>query len=71
VSDGGMVHLRGLIKLQHLDLRNTQVSDAGLQSLKGLARLQQLDLWGTTVTGAGVANLKEALPSCQIVHDRW
>ena len=34
VSDAGLVHLKGLLKLRHLYLFNTNVTDAGIQKLQ-------------------------------------
>ena len=66
VTDAGLVHLRGLTRLQILTLNKTQLTDAGLQHLSGLTNLLRLDLTGTQVTDAGVAELQKALPEVQI-----
>ena len=34
VTDAGLVHLKGLSKLQYLDLSNTQVTDEGVKKLQ-------------------------------------
>ena len=34
MTDAGLEHLKGLTKLQSLDLRNTQVTDAGVKGLQ-------------------------------------
>ena len=44
MTDAGLVHLKGLTKLQTLDLGSTKVTDAGLVHLKGLTQLQSLEL---------------------------
>ena len=44
VGDAGLAHLKGLTRLQVLNLRGTGVSDAGLVNLKGLTQLQTLNL---------------------------
>jgi len=62
VTDVGLVHLKGLRKLDRLHLTGTQVTDAGLEHLKGLTNLEWLYLRSTQVTDAGVAELKKALP---------
>ena len=36
ITDAGLEHLRGLTKLQRLNLSFTEVTDAGLDHLKGL-----------------------------------
>ena len=58
VTDAGLVHLKGLTKLEWLDLTNTMITDAGLVHLKGLTNLQQLHLCDTKVTDAGLVHLK-------------
>jgi len=66
VSDAGLVHLKGLTKLQSLSLISTKVTDAGLVHLKGLTKLQSLNLSFSKVTDAGVKDLQTALPKCKI-----
>ena len=66
VTDEGLVHLKGLTKLETLGLGRTQVTDAGLVHLKGMTNLKRLYLHYTQVTAAGVAELKKALPKCLI-----
>ena len=66
VTDGALVHLKGLTELRGLKLIRTQVTDAGLEHLKGLTKLKVLGLGGPQVTDAGVAELKKALPNCTI-----
>ena len=68
VTDAGLVHLKGLTKLQTLNLSDTNVTDAGLVHLKGLTILQTLVLIDTKVTDAGVKKLQAALPKCRIYH---
>ena len=81
ITDSGLVQLKGLPKLQTLDLDGTKITAAGLAHLKGLTSLQKLNLGGTRlrllkiigdkrfgskVTDAGIADLKKALPNCKI-----
>ena len=68
VTDAWLEHLKGLTKLQSLDLSYTPVTDAGLEHLKGLTKLRSLDLSDTQVAGAGVKRLQQALPQCKIEH---
>ena len=68
ITDAGLVHLKDLIKLRHLNLSDTQVTDAGLVHLKDLTKLRHLNLSDTQVTDAGVADLQKALPACEITH---
>ena len=52
VTDAGLVHLKGLTKLETLNLQSTDISDTGLIHLKGLASLKTLDLRSTKVSDA-------------------
>jgi hypothetical protein len=53
VTDESLEFLRGLTKLQELDLNNTQVTDAGLAALAQLPALRVLRLRGSQVTDEG------------------
>jgi hypothetical protein len=61
-----MVHLKRLVKLQWLCLKETKITDAGLEQLKGLTQLCDLYLSDGQATDAGLKGLHEALPNCQI-----
>jgi peroxiredoxin len=50
-----LAHLRGLVKLRHLDLTGTRVTDAGIVHLGELDELSQLELDGTQVTDRSFA----------------
>jgi hypothetical protein len=63
VTNAGLEHLKGLTKLQKLDLDRAQITDAGLKHLKGLTKLQELHLNNTQVTDAGLVHLKAVKPS--------
>ncbi|OHB82278.1 MAG: hypothetical protein A2V98_25770 [Planctomycetes bacterium RBG_16_64_12] len=67
VTDAGLVHLKGLKRLQFLFLNGTQVTDAGLAHLEGLANLNLIDLTGTQVTDAGLDNLR-GLSNLRTLH---
>jgi len=56
--DAGLVHLKGLTKLEGLGLDYSEVTDAGLEHLKGLTNLRTLSLEDTSITGAGLVHLK-------------
>ena len=58
VTDAGLEHLKGLTKLEVLDLAKVEITDAGLEHLKGLTQLQALFLNQTQVTDAGLEHLK-------------
>ena len=59
VTDSGLVHLKGLTKLETLGLGFCpKITDAGMVHLKGLTNLQSLDLRKTKITDAGLVHLK-------------
>ena len=58
ITDAGLVHLKGLTKLEELWLTDTQITDAGLVHLKGLTKLEWLLLSNTQITDAGLVHLK-------------
>jgi hypothetical protein len=57
-TDAGLVHLKGLAKLNGLDLSHTPITDTGLVHLKGLTKLNNLYLHLTQITDAGLVHLK-------------
>jgi predicted nucleic acid-binding protein len=57
VTDAGLLHVRGLVKLTTLYLGGTSVTDAGLAHLGGLTGLHTLNLAGTAITDAGLVHL--------------
>ena len=65
ITDAGLVHLKGLTKLELLNLNRSEITDAGLSHLKKLTNLQTLFLKDTKVTDAGIPELQEALPNCE------
>ena len=58
VSDGGLVHLPRLPRLDSLALANNQITDAALVHLSHLPRLRDLDLDNDHITDAGLAVLE-------------
>ena len=59
VTDVGLEHLKGLTRLQRLDLNGTKVTDAGLEHLSGLIQLEAINLEGTKITDTGLEHLKQ------------
>jgi hypothetical protein len=57
-SDGDLLHVGNLSRLERLNLHGAPVTDVGLASLQGLAHLQVLDLDETQVTDDGLIYLK-------------
>ncbi|HRQ90957.1 MAG TPA: ribonuclease inhibitor, partial [Bacteroidia bacterium] len=66
ITDAGLDALKGLERLEYLNLYGTQVSDAGLQKLAGLKNLKKLFVWQTKATDAGAAKLAAAIPGIDI-----
>jgi arylformamidase len=58
VTDGDLVHLRGLQQLQELDLTRTRITGAGLVNVKDLTALRKLFVTDTKVDDSGVTHLK-------------
>ena len=58
-TDVQMELLRGLDKLQTLDVSNSKVSDKGLYHLSELIELRSLDLDGTEITDEGLTHLSK------------
>ena len=57
ITDGGLVHLKGLTSLRQLNLSDTQITDAGLEHVKGFVKLESLSLVGTQITDVGLKSL--------------
>jgi hypothetical protein len=55
-----MVHLRTLVRLSGLELRNTKVTDDGLCHLVDIPELEHLDLGGCNINGPGLTQLARA-----------
>jgi endonuclease YncB( thermonuclease family) len=58
VTDAGLVHLKELPRLSHLNLHQKKISDAGLKHLAHCTQLQDLELSRTLITDAGLKHLK-------------
>ncbi len=57
ITDAGLAHLRGLVRLRDLDLDSAGVRGPGLAHLTGMTRLESLDLSRCTVADADLAHL--------------
>ena len=57
-----MTQLKGLEKLEYLNVYGTAVTDAALKDVATLKSLKKLFVWETKVTEAGEEPLKAALP---------
>ena len=67
ISDAGVEKLRGLVRLESLNLYKSDVTDAGLEHLKGMKKLERVFLQETQVTDAGIEKLKKTFPNL-VVH---
>lgn len=65
-SDGDLMILEGMSKLEQLTIDGRKLTDAGLKTLGGFKRLHMLNVNDTNATPAGLAALSAALPSCDI-----
>ncbi len=65
-SGKGLAALRGLTKLESIQLIGPITTDADLMAVRELKSLLFVDLKDTSVTDVGVAELKNALPDCVI-----
>jgi len=66
ISGKGLAMLKGLSKLESIQLIGPITTDADLLAMRELKSLLFVDLKDTSVTDAGVAELKRALPNCAI-----
>jgi hypothetical protein len=73
ISDNGVHSIRGLTKLEELDMccgseeGNPLVTNRSVDVLKTFANLRELNLWGAHIYDDGDAELKDALPDCKII----
>lgn len=67
VTDAGLDHLTGLVRLEHLNLMGQKITDVGLERLKGLTNLKRLFLSGEGITDAGLEHLN-GLTQLQWLH---
>ncbi|MBX3449970.1 MAG: hypothetical protein KF777_10445 [Planctomycetaceae bacterium] len=62
LTDRTLVAMKGLPKLEFLDMGETRVSDQGLMQLTKMESLKELRVGDTNVSPAGLTKLCEALP---------
>ena len=70
VTDTGLAHLAGHIRLETLVLDKTGVTDEGLSELSPLAALKQLSLRNTSVTLEGICRLSAPRTGLNIAFDQ-
>jgi hypothetical protein len=67
ITDAGLSHLQGLLRLECVCLRYTDVTDAGLEHLTRVKGLQFVDLRDTKVTPAAVQGATATQPGLLLV----
>jgi len=67
-TDQGMIHLKGLAKLERLGLHKTKVTDQGLEHLKRLKNLTELWISDIQITQEAIDRLKSELPNLKDVQ---
>ena len=61
ISDAGLAKIKGLTRLENLQLGKSRVGDTGLAIIAGFTELKTLDLQSTRITDAGMVHLKPLL----------
>src|SRR5262249_21729238 len=59
ITDAGVTHLRGMMKLRKLNLQGSALTDDACRHLANMKELEELNLYGTKVTSASVEVLKD------------
>jgi Leucine-rich repeat (LRR) protein len=68
VSPRGLEKLKGLSKLERLDLQGCKrLNDEAVNSLKSFPALRVVDVTGTAMTEKGIAALRQSKPECKVV----
>jgi hypothetical protein len=72
ISDNGLHAIRGLTKLEALDMScgsdegNPLITNKSVDVVMTLTKLRELSIWGTHIDNHGYAALREVLPKCKI-----
>lgn len=70
LTDDDLWILKGLTRLEYLDLSLTGVTDSALSQIKEFKQMEELNLYGTKITDAGLEHLKE-MEQLKFVVLRW
>ncbi len=65
ITDARLEHLRGM-KLEELNLRNTQITNRSIEGLKQMKALRRLEVNNTGVTEAACAQLIKEIPDLKV-----
>lgn len=68
VTDAGMTTVKGLERLQTLNLSKTAITDKGLAALKPLDGLRNLSVVGTKVTSDAAEKFADEMPNLRVVR---
>lgn len=66
INDAALARLKGMKKLQNLDIIGMKITDEGLRSLEELSSLEVLYIDAPNVTATGLARLGKSLPKLQV-----
>ncbi|HUY91229.1 MAG TPA: hypothetical protein VMV10_21000 [Pirellulales bacterium] len=66
MTDAGVAALRGMTRIEELDLTDAAVTDGAINDLATLTKMTKLVLRGTKISGSGAAQLRRRLPDCEI-----
>ena len=66
IQDADLSKLKGLSKLEHLELGNTALTDAALPHFKEFPALQYLDISGTKMSEPAVAQFRQGNPQLSV-----
>jgi hypothetical protein len=66
ITDAGLVHVKALPNLEHLDLSGTKVTASGLLRLEGMPKLRELVILDIPIDANQEAKLRRALPQVTI-----
>jgi beta-lactamase regulating signal transducer with metallopeptidase domain/Leucine-rich repeat (LRR) protein len=70
ITDTGVSHLKNLNQLEQLILADTNITDQSLKHLETLSNLKSLNLNNTPITEPALKTLMQALPNCDIMHEK-
>lgn len=68
VTDAGLATVKGLERLQTLNLSKTSITDKGLATLKPLDGLRNLSVVGTKVTSDAAEKFADEMPNLRVVR---
>lgn len=70
INGGDLYHLQSLPSLKSLYLKGKSIGNKDLDTLKTLSQLELLALDSTSINEKGLVELENALPACEIYHQK-